>query len=50
VVNGLAFKLAAALVPGFTVAGIWSAVGGALIVGFVSWLIGGLVRRPPAQV
>lgn len=37
IVNGLAFALAAALVPAFHVAGIWSATGGAIIVSLTSW-------------
>jgi putative membrane protein len=45
VVNGIAFALAAALVPGFTVSSLGSAVAGALIVSLVSWLIGWLLRR-----
>ncbi|MGH9159548.1 MAG: phage holin family protein [Vicinamibacteraceae bacterium] len=40
VVNGLAFGLAAALVPGFGVRSFGSAVLGALVVSVVSWLIG----------
>ncbi len=40
VVNGLAFLLAAALVPGFAVDSFWWAVLGALVVGLVSWFIG----------
>ncbi len=40
VVNGLAFGLAALLVPGFAVASIWWAILGALIVGVTSWFIG----------
>jgi len=40
VVNGLAFLLAAALVPGFSVDSFWWAVVGALVVGAVSWFIG----------
>ena len=40
VVNGAAFGLAAALVPGFQVASFFSAVLGALVVGLVSWFIG----------
>jgi putative membrane protein len=42
VVNGLAFGLAAALVPGFSVASLWSAILGALVVSVVSWIIGGV--------
>lgn len=44
VVNGLAFGLAAALVPGFRVASLWSAILGALIVSLVSWAIGAITR------
>jgi putative membrane protein len=40
VVNGLAFGLAAALVPGFDVASFGAAVLGALVVSLVSWAIG----------
>lgn len=39
VVNGIAFGLAAALVPGFDVNGILAAVLGALVLGVVSWLL-----------
>ena len=40
VVNGLAFNLAAALVPGFNVANLWSGILAAIVVSIVSWLIG----------
>jgi putative membrane protein len=43
VVNGAAFGLAAAVVPGFRVASFGSAVLGALLVGVVSWLLGWLL-------
>lgn len=46
VVNGLAFALAAALVPGFEVASLGAAMAAALIVGLVSWAIGAAVSRP----
>jgi putative membrane protein len=39
VLNGLCFWLVAALVSGFHVSGFWSAVLGALVVSFVSWLL-----------
>jgi putative membrane protein len=42
VINGLAFALAAALVPGFNVASLWSAILGALVVSVVSWIIGAI--------
>ena len=48
VVNGLAFALAAWLVPGFTVATLGSAIGGALVVSLLSWLMGWILHaRPP---
>ena len=43
VVNGAAFGIAAALVPGFDIAGFGSAILGALIVSLVSWALGGLL-------
>lgn len=44
VVNGIAFGLAAALVPGFRVDSFGSAMLGALIVSLVSWAVGWLAR------
>jgi len=46
VVNGAAFGLAAALVPGFSVASLGSAVLGALVVAVVSGLASWLIRSP----
>ncbi len=40
VVNGAAFALAAAVVPGFAVAGCGWAILGALMVSLLSWFIG----------
>jgi len=40
VVNGAAFGLAAAFVPGFNVQGCGSAIAGALLVGVFSWFLG----------
>ena len=45
VVNGLAFALAAALVPGFQIAGWGPAILGALMTSVVSWFIGIFVKR-----
>jgi putative membrane protein len=42
VVNGVAFGIAAALVPGFTVDSLLWAIVGALVVGLVSWFVGAL--------
>jgi putative membrane protein len=46
VVNGLAFALAASIVPGFEIASFPWAMVGALLVGFVSWLLGVFAREP----
>lgn len=45
VVNGVAFGLAAALVPGFSISSIGAAILGALLTSLVSWFIGIFVRR-----
>jgi putative membrane protein len=45
VINGVAFGLAAALVPGFEVASWTSAILGALLTSLVSWFLGIFVRR-----
>jgi putative membrane protein len=45
VVNALAFGLAAAMVPGFSVASATAAVLGALVTSMVSWFIGIFVKR-----
>jgi putative membrane protein len=44
VVNGVAFGLAAWVVPGFDVDGFGWAVVGALVTGLVSWFVGALLR------
>ena len=44
VVNGLAFALAALLVPGFGVRGLVPAIFGALVVSVLSWFIGLFTR------
>jgi putative membrane protein len=38
VVNGLAFGLAAWIVPGFSVSSLWQAILGATVVSVISWL------------
>lgn len=45
VVNGLMFWLASGLVPGFHVAGFWSAVGGALLYSVISWALSTLFLK-----
>lgn len=47
VVNGAAFGLAAALVPGFAVASFLSAMLGALVTGLAAWIVGGIVTPRP---
>jgi putative membrane protein len=39
VVNGIAFGIAAAVVPGFEVNGVMAAILGALVLSVVSWLL-----------
>ena len=46
VVNGLAFALAAWVVPGFEVDGFLWAMLGALTVGLFSWFVGLFTREP----
>lgn len=43
VVNALMFWLAAAVVPGFEVAGFWSALFGAIVMAIVAWALAKLV-------
>jgi len=43
VLNGLCLWLVAVVVAGFHVAGFWSAIGGALVVSAVSWLVTAVV-------
>ena len=45
VVNGLLFWAVGSLVPGFHVAGFWSAVLGAIVFSLLSWLLSSLVLR-----
>ncbi len=44
VVNGAAFGLAAALVPGFDVRSFLSAMLGALVTGLAAWMVGAVVK------
>ena len=44
VVNGVAFGLAAAIVPGFDVDSFGWSILGALVVGIASWFLGSLLR------
>lgn len=47
VVNGAAFAIASALVPGFTVSSFGAAMIGALAVSLLSWILGWLLNRRP---
>jgi putative membrane protein len=53
IVNGMSLGIAAWLVPGFHIAGLWSATLGAIIVGVTSWaasaFIGGSGRIEKMQ-
>ena len=51
VVNGAAFALAAALVPGFDVRSFVSAMLGALVTGLAAWVVGAVVtpKAHPAR-
>lgn len=45
VINALMLLLAAWLVPGFHVAGFWSAVGGSVVISLISFFLGSPDRR-----
>jgi putative membrane protein len=43
VINGLMLMMASGVIPGFKIVGFWSAVGGALVISLVSWLLNVLI-------
>jgi putative membrane protein len=43
VINGLLFWMVASFVDGFQVAGFWSGVLGAIVYGFISWMLSALI-------
>lgn len=45
VVNGIAFALAAFVVPGFSVRSLGAAILGALVVSLLSWFMGAMARE-----
>jgi len=45
VLNGLLFWFVSHLIPGFQVAGFWSAVGGALLYSIIAWSLSTLLLR-----
>jgi putative membrane protein len=50
VINAVCLALTAWLVPGFSIAGFWSALFGALLVTIVSWILNGvLMPKPKAE-
>jgi putative membrane protein len=49
VVNGLAFGLAASIVPGFQISSWTAAILGALLTSILSWFIGIFVKRPEVR-
>lgn len=46
VINGIILALTSVLIPGFYVAGFWSAVFGALLISLASAIINNLMRQP----
>jgi len=50
VINALLFWFVASFVKGFSVAGFWSAVLGAIVYALVSWAASALVFGPPRVV
>jgi putative membrane protein len=47
VVNAICLWLTSLLVPGFSIAGFWPALVGALVVSVVSWILNGLLLPGP---
>ncbi|MFC3107835.1 phage holin family protein [Undibacterium arcticum] len=45
IINGLLFWMVVNLIDGFHVAGFWSAVGGALLYGVISWSLSALLLK-----
>jgi putative membrane protein len=43
IINALMLKMASGVIPGFEVHGFWTAVFGALIISFVSWLLNSFI-------
>lgn len=49
VINGLLFWFVASFVAGFSVAGFWPAVGGAIVYGIISWALSALLLGEKPQ-
>ncbi|HYA14295.1 MAG TPA: phage holin family protein [Syntrophales bacterium] len=43
IINALMLKMASGVIPGFEVHGFWTAVFGALIISFISWLLNSFI-------
>jgi len=50
IINALLFWLASAIVPGFEVAGFWSALWGAIVVGLTSMIANAFLGGPKVRV
>lgn len=44
VINALMLMMASGVIPGFHIAGFWSAVFGSLIIGVISWLLTSMIN------
>ena len=44
VINAVLLLMASGVIPGFAVAGFWSAIGGSVIISIFSWLLNTLVN------
>ena len=49
VINGLLFWAVASFVPGFSVAGFWPAVAGAIVYSVISWALSTLFFSKPSR-
>jgi putative membrane protein len=49
VVNAVCLALVAWLVPGFSISGFWAALGGAIVISVVSWVLNTIVAEERAR-
>jgi putative membrane protein len=49
VVNAVCLALVAWLVPGFSISGFWAALGGAIVISVVSWVLNTIVADERAR-
>ena len=45
VINAIMIKMAASIIPGFSVHGFWAAVLGALLVSVISWILNSFINE-----